>query len=793
MALDFILNLFSTLPGTVVYHIVVFLGLLAAAGIVVTEWRQMQSAELKPYLFALIGTLISHLLSVFLAPLHLQGGATLGTITVPLLYAGNLISVLLLTWAFATPLLEKNQQKIRNGLLIGWGLLLILFAALWYLRAFKEPLTYNIHSWQVPVWYLLTALAAFVGAGLVQRVENHGKVAPIAFLLLGIGSLLSALGAPVLGFPWIQGEGLGRIFSLIGYPLFAVELYRLSLSDLITYRQELLDLSQESLRQSQELLFLIEATRSIGEVLDLSGMLGKVADSVAMALSADTTAIFLAKEDDPTQVTLAAFYQILGGAVETPETIPLKDYEMLSFAMRKHQLTFGPHEDLEPLRPLFDVLELRGVGPTLIQPLTHQERTMGLLVACNDSSNKAFSQAQQRLATSIAVQIAGAVENSRLYSELEAKAQELSDLLKIREAELRREDAILESMAEGILVIDAQGEIILMNQATEEILGVGRHILIGRKVQELKQQFTSEFELNNLIDLQESLETTFDIEERKIRSHSAPVVMSHGERLGVVSILQDITREYMAEEAKREFIASISHELRTPLTAIKGYTEVMLSGMAGEMPAAFNQFLGVIHENTTRMSSLTDNLISVAEIEQGRIGLNYRTVEVPDLLDEVIKRHKEQLSDKNMELVYELTEDLPPIEVDPNRVRLILNNILSNAINFTYPNGEITIGCRSIQGMMGKPTFFSIWISDTGVGIPPEEQPRIWERFYRADNPLSLEAGGLGIGLTIAKALAEAHGGRVWVDSTVDKGSTFTVLLPIERRPSLQDKLETKE
>ncbi|MFP4395498.1 MAG: ATP-binding protein [Anaerolineales bacterium] len=792
MALNFIFNLFSTLPGTVVYHTVVFLGLLAAAGIILTEWRQLQSAELKPYLFAIIGTLISHLLSVFLAPLQLQGGATLGTITVPLLYAGNLISVLLLSWAFATPLLEKNQQKVRNGLLIGWSLLLILFAALWYPRAFAEPLTYNFHSWQVPAWYLLTALAAFAGAGLVQRVENHGPVALIAFLLLGIGNLLSALGTPVLGFPWIQGEGLGRIFALIGYPLFAVELYRSSLADLVTYRQELLDLSQESLRQSQELLFLIEATRSIGEVLDLSGMLGKVADSVAMALGADTTAIFLVEEDDPTQITLAAFYQILGGAVETPQTIPLKKYEMLAFALRKHQLTFGPHEDLDPLRPLSDVLELRGTGPTLIQPLTHQERTMGLLVACNDSSNAAFTPAQQQLAISIAVQIAGAVENSRLYSALEAKAQELSDMLKIREAELRREDAILESMAEGILVIDARGEIILMNQATEEILGVGRHVLIGKNVQDLGEQLTSELELHTLIDLQEPLETTFDIDARKIRSHSAPVMLSHGERLGVVSILQDITREFMAEEAKREFIASISHELRTPLTAIKGYTEVMLSGMAGELPPAYNQFLGVIRENTTRMTSLTNNLISVAEIEQGRIGLNYRSIEIPELLEQVVKRHKEQLSDKNMELTYELTEELPPIEIDPNRVQLVLNNILSNAINFTYPNGEITIGCRSIQGMMGKPTFFSIWISDTGVGIPPAEQPLIWERFYRADNPLSLEAGGLGIGLTIAKALVEAHGGRVWVDSTVDKGSTFTVLLPIERRPTLEDELETK-
>jgi len=128
-----------------------------------------------------------------------------------------------------------------------------------------------------------------------------------------------------------------------------------------------------------------------------------------------------------------------------------------------------------------------------------------------------------------------------------------------------------------------------------------------------------------------------------------------------------------------------------------------------------------------------------------------------------------------------MPDDLPLVEADPNRLRLIVDNLLSNAIKFTYPDGQIIVGARAIYGTLGRPTYYSIWVSDTGIGIPLDEQALIWQRFYRADNPLSLEAGGLGIGLTIVKALVEAHGGRVWVDSAPEMGSTFTVLLPIGR------------
>ncbi len=785
MGFEFLLYLLTAIPGTVVYHLLVLLGLLPAAGIVLTEWRHTHNAELKPYLTALGGVMTIHLLSAVLAPFHLDTDSVIAIVSAPFLYAGELLAILLLVWAFGWRIWERRGSNPLVLLLAGWATLLVIASLLWYVDAFAVPLNYTTHSWQIPMWYVLSAVAAFWGAVIFFRVKGRGDEvqAALILLLLGLGAVLGLLGAQVLGPPLAVGEGLGRLCALVGYPLFAMLLYRSVLLDLASYRQDLHDLSEEALRQSQELLFLIEATRSIGEQLDLRGMLGRVVDSVAMALRADAVAILLTDEHDPDILHLVALYRVLGAKTEVPQKIVLNDYPNLKFALRKQPLLFGPEEEIVQLRTLFELLGVAEKGPLLIQPLTRQERVMGVLVVYNAPSKPQFTSEQELLATTIAVQIAGAVENHRLYGALAAKAQELSQLLKVREAELRREEAILESMAEGILVSDAAGRFILLNQAAEQILDVRREDVLNKPVKDVLSSPTlkSELDPESLVSLNQLFETMFALGDRHIRVSAAPVLLNNVERLGVVAILQDITREYLAERSKREFVDSISHELRTPLTAIKGYTELMLSGMVGELPLAYQQFMSVIRENTTRMASLTDNIISVAEIEKGRVGLHYQKVNVPVLAEEVINRYREHIEERLLTVNLDMPDDLPLVEADPNRLRLILDNLLSNAIKFTYPDGQITVGARAIYGTLGQPTYYSIWVSDTGIGIPLDEQAHIWQRFYRAENPLSLEAGGLGIGLTIVKALVEAHGGRVWVDSAPELGSTFTVLLPISR------------
>jgi len=784
MGLEFLLNLLSTLPGSVVYNLLVFLGLMAAVGIVTTEWRHTRNHELRPYLVALWGTLIVHGLAVLLAPTHMDLDSFAAVLSAPLLYAEELLSVLLLFWAYGWSRWPARGWRFLVGVVVAWLILLGIMSLWWYQEAAGFAMTYSIHSWQPVLWYTLLALAAFLAAGVLLTIPECDRMALVTFGLLGLGAILGLLGTGYLGPIWLVGEGAARLLFMVAYPLLAISFYRTVLRDLQSYRQELTGLSNEALRQSQELLFLIEATRSIGEGFDVRELVGEVADNIAMALRAGTVLILLVDNDDPEILNVAASYQILGWKSEFPQEIHSRAYPVLTKVLQNREpLVLAAEEDVTAARSLFDLVGFARTGHLLVQPLLRKARLLGLLVVFNEPTKPPFTYEQGSLATTIGVQLAAAVENTLLYHAIQAKAEELRQLLVVREAELLRETAILESMAEGILVTDAQGYFTVMNSAAEEILGSGRDDFLGRNTQDLIETYplAMGFDVDTIVGLDKPYEATFNLAERRIRVHAAPVLTPDEARLGVVSILQDITREYLAEESKREFIASISHELRTPLTAIKGYTEVMLSGMAGELPPAFAQFLGVIRENTTRMTSLTNNIISVAEIERGRVGLNYQTTDATDMVNEMLSRYQERIEERMLTVKLDFPDDLPTVEVDPNRLRLILDNLFSNAVKFTYPNGRITVGARGIQGTLGKPTFFSIWISDTGVGIPVEEQNRIWERFYRVENSLSLEAGGLGIGLTITKALVEAHGGRVWVDSTLNEGSTFTVLLPIYR------------
>jgi len=393
MGFEFLPYLLTAIPGTVVYHLLVLLGLLSAAGIVLTEWRHTHNEDLKPYIIALGGVMAVHLLSALLAPFHFQTDALMAIISAPFLYAGELLSILLLVWGLGWPIWERRRKTLLVGVFLVWGVLLIGASLLWYKEALHQPLTYNIHSWQVPMWYALSAIAAFGGVWILLRARAQGVIVSttLILLLLGIGALLGLLGSQVLGPPLPAGEGWGRLCALIGYPFFAILLYRSALQDLASYRQDLHDLSEEALRQSQELLFLIEATRSIGERLDLRGMLEQVADSVAMALRADAVAILLTDEDDPEVLHLAALYRTLGGRTEVPQRILLKDYPNLRFALRKQQLIFGPEEEIVQLRTLFELLGATERGPLLIQPLARQERVTGVLVAYNAPTKPQFT------------------------------------------------------------------------------------------------------------------------------------------------------------------------------------------------------------------------------------------------------------------------------------------------------------------------------------------------------------------------------------------------------------------
>jgi len=777
-----LVNLLSTGPGTFVYHILVLLMLEVMAGIVLIEWRCTHNPDHRRILWAF-------------------GGLLGPAVIAPLLSGIELASLTLLGWAFLAPLL--NHRTRRGYLLGGLGvtfLCAVTFLPGWYSTLVQFPHLLYLTFWQQAFWYAVSMLLALVPVLVLLRPRRRERqwlpmfgfaVLFLGFTTLCIGSLFLTVGRfDISAYTLI---GVGRLTTLLGYPLFAVAVHRIALQDRWAYRGELQDASEEALHQTQELHFLVEASRTIGESLNLDTVLHRLVESTTMALDADRCAIFLINLDQPGTVALVAQHAPLQRTERpaVPSTFPLAEQPTLAYALkRRKQLTINVGINDPRLRTLYSLLGSQEAGPTIMQPLLRQRRVLGALVVGNDHSQRAFVPNEGRLCRNIAVQVAAAIENARLYRDLEAQTRQLAESLRSQKDEIRQRAATLESITAGVIVSDKEGHIVIINAAAERILGTPRQRILGRSIECLMNHIplVTTADWNMVAQSDTPLETVFELGSKVVYVNAGTILTPAGDHLGVVAILRDITGEAEAKRSKSEFITAISHELRTPLTAIRGYAEALSSGTVGAVSEAQSHLLKIIRDNALRMVSLTENLIAVSQIEKGFLKLEYGETDLRVPVDDVVRSFQNQLEARQLEVSLELDDDLPTIEADPARVRQILNNLVSNAVKFNYPGGHITIGAKPLrEDEEQPPTCCSIWVADTGIGIHPEEQPHIWKRFYHRASPLAAEASGLGVGLSIVKSLVEAHSGRVWVESTPGVGSIFTVLLPIKRVQPISD------
>jgi len=766
-----IYELLSTGPGTFVYHLLILLALEATAGIAFIEYRHTRNPDQRRILSAFSVLFFLRIPLLFGAPL--QGGMAplLSAVLAPLQYGLEVASLTLMWWAFLSPLVGRRAGRaFLIGNLVAAGAAIAAFFPFWYRMVAAVPFFEYAAFWQQIIWdgwATAIALSAML-LHLTYRRRLGYSLPAVAFGLIALGN----------GLILFDQVGLGRLTNLIGYPLLAVAVYRAALQDLWAYRHELEKLSAGALRQTREHLFLLEVGRALGESLDPEAMLRRVAESVAHALDADRAAVLLAEDDEHLRVA-AQFVPLErpeGRHVSTP--FPLSQQPLLAHVVRRRKsLLLSPRETPSRLRSLYELLGSREEGPVIIQPLLRQQRVLGVLVVGNDRCKRPFEVAEARLCDSIAPQIAAAIENSRLYRRLAAALAAQEEATGLR-------DAILESIAEGIIVADAEGHAVMMNAAAEEILGVKRDRVLGRPLKRLLAPATKTkgAELDLPAEPPTPLHAFFELQNRQVQVVAAPVRSPGGQFLGVVAVLRDVTREVQAERAKRDFIATISHELRTPLTAILGYAEVLYDGTVGALTQSQARFVRIIHDNARRMVAMANNMIALAEAEHGRLELEYAETDIPLIVGEVVQAFAPQMEARQLKCSLEIGDDIPLIEADPVRIRQVVSNLVSNAVNYTFPGGHITVGVAMVQEP--EPGYCRLWVQDTGIGISPEEQSRIWEQFYRADNPLKIEAGGLGVGLSIVKSLVEAHGGRVWLESVPGEGSTFTVLLPVRRTPS---------
>ncbi len=418
----------------------------------------------------------------------------------------------------------------------------------------------------------------------------------------------------------------------------------------------------------------------------------------------------------------------------------------------------------------------------LAVPLEMAGEVLGVLLLLSTTPDY-FTEDHLRLVEAAAAQMANAVNNAALYDLIRQQAEDLGVMLKQQQVEAARSQAILEGVADGVLFADASGKIVLFNPAAERILEIPRQQAIGRSLREMLGLYGVEGRkwLAALEDWaahpadrtpEDFVAERLQLGDRIVSVHAAPVIRGT-EYLGTVSVFRDITAEVEADRAKTEFISTVSHELRTPMTSIKGYADLLMLGMAGPLSDQQKHFVNIIRNNAERMVALVNDLLDISRIESGRVQLDLRAIHIPEVVDQVAHTLQGRAQSKGLTLRVDMPADLPPVWGDNNRVAQILTNLISNAIQYTPPGGRITVSACPNGDML------EISVADTGIGISKENQQKIFDRFFRADDPLVQETPGTGLGLPITASLVQMHGGQIWVESELGEGSTFTFTLPL--------------
>ncbi|HEV2101199.1 MAG TPA: ATP-binding protein [Candidatus Acidoferrum sp.] len=362
-----------------------------------------------------------------------------------------------------------------------------------------------------------------------------------------------------------------------------------------------------------------------------------------------------------------------------------------------------------------------------------------------------------------------------LGSSLNQTAARLDRTIRTLTEERNLSSAILGSMVEGVAVVNAAERLVFTNPGFASILGLDVPPVAGSSLLEVVRQTELIGAVRRVLAGEPRVES--EISTGTLRQHFFAATVASvraGDNSGAVIVLHDITELRKLERIRRDFVANVSHEFRTPLTAIQGFAETLIAGALDD-PQNRGRFLNIILEHARRLARLTEDLLKLSQMDADRLEIEIQPVKVSQLVESCYETACHRAAEKELSLTLapDLSQNLPDVAGDARRLQEVLQNLLDNAIQYTLPGGKIVLSAE----LKNDGVVFTV--SDTGIGIPTADQPRIFERFYRVDAARSREAGGTGLGLAIAKHLIEVHGGRIWVESEVGEGSRFHFSVPL--------------
>ena len=392
------------------------------------------------------------------------------------------------------------------------------------------------------------------------------------------------------------------------------------------------------------------------------------------------------------------------------------------------------------------------------------------------------------------------------YTDLARAFNHMADVLATRESALReqnlalvslnhRMESVLNATNDGIALLNRDGRFALVNRRFAEMLSARPETLLKQTLSEAEPYLADRSgglgrlmlhlttltagDLDDPISVAEEIIELQTPEHRFLQVYTAPVQgESGGTVIGRIIALRDVTRERELDKMKTEFISVVSHELRTPLTSIKGYTDLLISGAAGETSEIQREFLGIIQSSTTRLSNLINDILDISRIESGRIEIKHEPIDYRKIVADTLRLMRAAADEKHVVMDASLPESIPPVRGDTDKVTQVLTNLVSNAIKYTPAGGWVKVLLE-----VEDDTTVTTCVADSGIGIAPEDEKKLFQKFFRADNSSTREAGGTGLGLVIAKSIVELLGGAIWVESEVGRGSRFYFTLPL----SLED------
>ena len=509
--------------------------------------------------------------------------------------------------------------------------------------------------------------------------------------------------------------------------------------------------------------YLLEISRAMTSRLDLPSLLELTLRSAVELLRGQLGLIVLQDKDEVTRVRasyglparLVRFFQPLWADLPGIQ----KQYDALSpWSIPDLQMRLGMVATAAGL----------SLSQVVALPLVIEDELIGAIYIFRIRGS-AFSASDRALLAAFADQAAIAVRNAELYQQASEERGALS--------------AIIENSAEGVAITDAAGQIQVFNRALTHMTGWKSEEAVGRPVTDVLILHDKQGQVVPLPAPAPRRTSASDMRsytEGNVVRRGGPVVTvgitatplyNNDDKLArVIFNTVDITRFRQAEELKSTFVSVVSHELKTPVALIKGYAETLQREDADWDRNTMQESLGVIAEEADHLTHLIDSLLEASRIQAGGLKLEPTDVVLPRLAHKVVDGFRTQTSEHSFEM--DFPPDFPPVWGDPERLREVMSNLVSNAVKYSPDGGTVWVGGRADSAGV------TVYVADQGIGIPAEEQSRIFDRFHRVESGLHRSTEGTGLGLYLVKAIVEAHGGRVWVESAAGRGSVFIFTLP---------------